>query len=97
MDTNLTYRFVGCSVCIAVVMLHSSVSLGDHVQETAEYAGWAEGDWNGDGIFASGDMITAFVDGGYEQGPRAGAVPEPGGWSLLLLGAGALLILRRRV
>ena len=48
----------------------------------------SEGDWNGDGIFDSSDMVTAFVDGGYEKGPRmdAEAVPEPGGWLLLVLG-----------
>ena len=44
-------------------------------------ASWSEGDWNGDGIFDSSDMVTAFADGGYEKGPRtdAVAVPEPGG------------------
>ncbi len=42
-------------------------------------AGWSEGDWNGDGVFNSDDFITAFQDGGYEQGPRTdvAAVPEP--------------------
>ena len=39
---------------------------------------------NADGIFDSSDMVTAFVDGGYEKGPGADgpAVPEPGGWLL---------------
>ena len=36
--------------------------------ETEETAGWAQGDWDGDGFFDSGDMVTAFVDGGYELG-----------------------------
>ena len=57
---------------------------------------WSEGDWNGDGIFDSSDMVTAFADGGYEQGPRtdAVAVPEPGGWVLLMLGIVPLLTIR---
>ena len=37
--------------------------------ETGQEAGWADGDWNGDGIFDSSDMVTAFVDGGYEKSP----------------------------
>ena len=66
--------------------------------ETGESSGWAGGDWNCDGIFNSSDMVTAFVDGGYEQGPRADAVavPEPGGWLPLPLAVGALLVVRRR-
>ena len=61
-----------------------------------ETAGWSEGDWNGDGIFTSDDFVTAFQDGGYEQGPRtdAAAVPEPGGWLLLILGLAG--VMRRR-
>ena len=58
--------------------------MGQHPNE----AGWAEGDWNGDGFFTSDDFVTAFQDGGYEQGPRTdvAAVPEPGGVVLLLTG-----------
>ena len=56
-------------------------------------AGWEEGDWNGDGKFTSGDFVTAFTDGGYEAGPfqPVAAVPEPGAFHLLLLGAGLCL------
>jgi hypothetical protein len=56
--------------------------------ETQEYAGWSEGDWNGDGVFDTGDLVEALEDGGYEVGPRADAmaVPEPGGWLLLVMG-----------
>ena len=56
--------------------------------ETGEAAGWAQGDWNGNGVFESGDMVVAFVDGGYEQGQRveAVAVPEPGVWTLWVMG-----------
>ena len=60
---------------------------------------WAEGDWNGDGVFDSSDMVTAFVDGGYAKGPRrtdAVAVPEPGGWLLLMLATGLLVAWRCR-
>ena len=35
-----------------------------------EIAGWSDGDWNGDGVFDSSDMVTAFVDGGYEKKGR---------------------------
>ena len=27
-------------------------------------------DWDGDGDFTTGDLVIAFQDGGYEQGPR---------------------------
>ncbi len=64
--------------------------------ETGNEAGWAEGEWNADGLFSSDDMIAAFVDGGYEQGrqPQTIAVPEPGGWWLLLMSL-PLLAIRR--
>jgi hypothetical protein len=67
--------------------------------ETDEEAGWSEGDWNGDGFCDSSDMVTAFVDGGYEQGRRtdAAAVPEPLGWTLFVMAAGALLTGWRRL
>jgi hypothetical protein len=66
--------------------------------ETGEKAGWAEGDWNGNGTFDSSDMVAAFVDGGYEQGLRTDAVamPEPGGWLLLIMGVGVAMTVRRR-
>ena len=65
--------------------------------ETTESAGWSEGDWNGDGIFDSADFVTAFQDGGYEQGPRpdAAVVPEPGGWSLFVMGLPSWRFVRR--
>ena len=59
---------------------------------------WEEGDWNGDGRFNSADFVTAFVDGGYEAGPRpaaAQAVPEPSS-AVLLLGTLALCAFRRK-
>ena len=57
-------------------------------------AGWSEGDWNGDGVFDSGDFVVAFEDGGYEQGPRTdvAAVPEPAAWTLLVIGLVALVV-----
>jgi hypothetical protein len=65
--------------------------------ETEEAAGWAEGDWDGSGFFDSSDMVTAFADGGYEKGPQtdAVAVPEPGGWLLLVMAAGVMVTVRR--
>ena len=60
-------------------------------------ASWSEGDWNGDGIFNSSDFVIAFQDGGYEQGPRpdGAAVPEPGAWTLLVIGLSLWLFSRR--
>ena len=67
--------------------------------EQDESAVWSEGDWNGDGFFDTTDLVAAFVDGGYELGPRPAeanaatvAVPEPSAMVLLLLG---LIALRR--
>ncbi|MCA9214526.1 MAG: spondin domain-containing protein [Planctomycetales bacterium] len=56
-----------------------------HVFQTSEYedqlrenSTWRSGDWNGDFEFDSGDLVVAFQDRGYAQGPRtAVAVPEP--------------------
>ena len=57
--------------------------------ETGEDAGWEDGDWNGDTVFGSSDMVAAFVGGGYEKGQRqaaaASAVPEPSSLVLLLI------------
>lgn len=33
-------------------------------------SGWETGDWNGDGDFNNLDIVIAFIDGGYESGPR---------------------------
>ena len=65
--------------------------------ETQQAAGWSEGDWNGDGLFDSADFVTAFQDGGYEQGPRTNvaAVPEPAAWTLLVMGSVVWLFGRR--
>jgi hypothetical protein len=56
--------------------------------ETGQTAGWEDGDFSGDGVFDSSDLVIAFVDGGHEQGERqrAVAVPEPSGWPLLVMG-----------
>ena len=55
---------------------------------TAGNSTWATGDWNGDAEFDFGDLVLAFQDGGYEQGPRAAvnAVPEPSSAILLVVG-----------
>ncbi len=52
--------------------------VGEYEDTVAGNSTWSEGDWNGDGEFDSGDMITAFVAGGYEQpaGVQAVALGE---------------------
>ncbi|MCA9152987.1 MAG: PEP-CTERM sorting domain-containing protein, partial [Planctomycetales bacterium] len=66
--------------------------------ETGAAATWAEGDWDGDGLFTSSDFVAAFSNGGYEQDPIAAvaAVPEPASVVLMLLGGLGLLRARRR-
>ncbi len=57
--------------------------------ETESAATWEEGDWTGDLRFGTDDLVRAFQDGGFEEGPRPAAlraVPEPGGGLLWLLG-----------
>ncbi len=71
--------------------------LGIGKYETQQEACWSEGDWNGDGIFGTGDLVTALIDGGYEIGSRqdAPAVPEPAAWVLCLVASGGCLSLRK--
>ena len=51
---------------------------------------WERGDWNGNGDFETSDLILAFQDAGFEQGPRDVArlavVPEPYGMSAFAIG-----------
>jgi hypothetical protein len=55
-------------------------------------ATWVEGDWNGDMVFDSGDLVFAFQDGGYVAA-AAPTVPEPSSlvltWLGILAGVGA--------
>lgn len=46
------------------------------------------GDFNGDGLFTTSDLVSAPSDGGYERGPRAvvAAYPEPTGVLLFAIG-----------
>ena len=59
---------------------------------------WADGDWNADHEFDSGDLIAAFQHGAFErdQPPAGFVVPEPGGISLVVLGAGGIAFLSRQ-
>ena len=54
--------------------------------ETREPATWQEGDWNatgdgnppaGDGVFDSGDFVSAFTVGAYKLGPYSDEASEP--------------------
>jgi uncharacterized protein YjbI with pentapeptide repeats len=71
--------------------------------EIGKDASWNDGDWNGDGIFDSGDLVIGLSTGCYEGscgGPRprpSVAVPEPSGWLLLLLAGMSLLSVRHRL
>ena len=58
----------------------------------------AEGDWNGDGRFSSGDLVVAFQDGGFEKEPKnaAAAVPESQGLHGILIIALSVAMFRRR-
>jgi hypothetical protein len=51
---------------------------------------WSTGDWNFDGDFTSGDLVTALQLNSYNAAPGARpVVPEPASGLLLLLGLGA--------
>jgi hypothetical protein len=73
---------------------------GEYEDSQPVNSGWAEGDWNGDGEFTSGDFVEALMWGCFEAGcvaPRAATVssagagvPEPSTFVLLLLGIGQL-------
>lgn len=58
---------------------------------------WADGDFNGNGDFETGDLILAFSDGGYEKGPRNAivSVPEPNGFQIVATFCLLLLIVDR--
>jgi hypothetical protein len=59
---------------------------GHYEDAVADNSTWVEGDWDGDGDFASGDLVVAFQTGAYEVGPvNASAIPEPAGFSLLIM------------
>ena len=72
--------------------------------ETTQPAGWEDGDWNGDTVFGSGDMVAgAFVAGGYERGlkpgglnPAVSAVPEPTTMFLMVIGWSVLMAQGRK-
>ena len=60
---------------------------GQYEDAIADNSGWATGDWDADGDFTTNDLVAAFRDGGYEQGPRPAihAVPEPTSMTLCAL------------
>ncbi len=82
--------------------LDGEFNSGDFVQallagkyETSDNAGWAEGDWNGHGMFDIADFGITFVDGGYQQGPRTDVTEVPGPRGVLLLLFDVVGVLRR--
>ncbi|MBJ44633.1 MAG: hypothetical protein CMJ80_15400 [Planctomycetaceae bacterium] len=64
---------------------------------SAEPAGWAAGDWDGDLDFDDSDFVAAFIGGGYLQPTRQGkaTLPEPTTWTLLLLPAVPIIRMRQ--
>ena len=60
-------------------------------------ASWSKADWNGDGIFDSGDFVIAFQDSGYEMRRRRDVVAAQslGAWTLLVIGLPLWFIGRR--
>jgi hypothetical protein len=61
---------------------------------------WETGDWNGDAEFNTSDLVFAFLEAGFEAGPRAGepaAVPEPSACTLSLGLLAAIGAIRRRL
>ena len=87
---------MGCSTAMTSCRCLSPASTKSNL--LAHAATWEQGDWNGDLLFTSGDFVAAFTSGGYELGARGAvsAVQEPAGLDLLLVGALAVLGLRRR-
>jgi hypothetical protein len=79
-DANLADEFNSCDMTQVIAASE---------YETGEQAGWADGDWDGSGLFDSSDMVTAFVDVGYDKGTRTNvvAVPEPSGLLHLIMAA----------
>jgi hypothetical protein len=56
---------------------------GEYEDHTALNSGWAEGDWDGNADFQSGDLVLAFQ---YSIGARLGVsnIPEPSALHLVL-------------
>lgn len=55
-------------------------TVGEYEDSIDANSGWADGDWNGDGDFSSGDLVYAFISAGYLQLPKKQplrSVPEP--------------------
>ncbi|MCP4195115.1 MAG: hypothetical protein GY768_31325 [Planctomycetaceae bacterium] len=73
-------------------------AVGRYEDSISQNAGWADGDWDGDLDFTSSDLVWAFRDGGYEQGPlaRVNGVPEPRSLSLVSLCLVLLTLTYRR-
>jgi hypothetical protein len=91
-DANLDGEF-NSSDLIAVL------TVGEYEDNLAGNSTWAEGDWDGDAEFGSGDFL-AFQFGGYELGPRTAiaAVPEPTSVALISIGmlSSMFFVARRR-
>ncbi len=70
---------------------------GEYEDAVDRNSTWATGDWDGDLDFSTSDLIKAFQDAGFEQGPRAStaAVPEPFGFAGVIIGL-VLVAIRQR-
>ena len=72
--------------------------LSSNKYNTGEPAGWADGDFDGNGTFDRLDLLEAVAGDGFNMGPRPAAVtvPEPGSAPLALVAGAAILGFRRR-
>ena len=90
-DANLDGEFNSLDIV-------SLLQAGEYEDGLWRNSTWSTGDWNADGEFDRADLILALQDGGYGQGPRAAlaaAVPEPGTWTLAVIGLVLWLFGRR--
>ncbi len=73
-------------------------SAGEYEDGLLMNSTWSTGDFDGDGEFGSSDLVLAFGDGGYEMGQRVGApaVPEPTAKLMLIAGLVGILVRRLR-
>ncbi len=71
--------------------------MGQYEDGVEDNSTWETGDWNADLDFNSADFVTAFQDGGYEQGLRDAvqSCPRTGQSAVRTRGSAAVDPIRR--